>query len=68
MHPVVILAIIGYLVEICALLEHYRSVEWQFCTDVSGQPICPMFKGLAAVFRMSNYLTSRLRRTRKNPL
>ena len=22
-----------------------RNVEWQFRTDVSGQPICPIFKG-----------------------
>jgi hypothetical protein len=24
-----------------------RNVEWQFRTDVSGHPICPIFKGQA---------------------
>jgi hypothetical protein len=23
----------------------FRSVEWKFCTDVSRQPIGPIFKG-----------------------
>jgi hypothetical protein len=25
--------------------EITRNVKWQFLTDVSGQPICPIFKG-----------------------
>jgi len=29
---------------IAAISEMLRSVEWQFGTDVSGQPVGPIFK------------------------
>jgi hypothetical protein len=33
--------------EIFVLLEFYCSIEWQYVTDVSRQPIGPIFKGQA---------------------
>jgi hypothetical protein len=38
----------GELRSACDLLEFERSVEWWLVTDVSGQPIRPIFKDKAA--------------------
>ena len=34
-----------------ALMWDIRSVEWYFLTDVSGQPICSIFKGQAVLLK-----------------
>jgi len=44
-----------------------RSVEWQFLTDVSGQPVCLFFKGQEFQFGKERIITPHCVISQKGP-